>query len=65
MTFFTSRKNPIFFNHADDNTVTYSDKSLETTKEVLVDESIICIVWFKNSKMQDNPDKFQAIMIGL
>ena len=53
------------FNYADDNTVTYSDKSLETTKEVIVDESIICIDWFKNNKMQAHPDKFQAIMLGL
>ena len=54
-----------FFNYADDNTVTYSDKSLETTKEVIVDESIICIDWFKNNKIQAHPDKFQAIMLGL
>ena len=35
------------------------------TKDVLVDESIICIDWFKNNKMQANQDKFQAIMLGL
>ena len=62
--FYFKKKSKIF-NFADDNTVTYSDKSLETTKEVLVDESIICIDWFKNNKMQANPDKFQAIMLGL
>ena len=62
--FYFKKKSKIF-NYADDNTVTYSDKSLETTKEVLVDESIICIDWFKNNKMQANPDKFQAIMLGL
>ena len=33
-------------------------------KEVLVDESAICINWFRDNKMQANPDKFQAIMLG-
>ena len=37
---------------------------LDNTKEVLVDESITCIDWFRNNKMQANPDKFQAIMLG-
>ena len=41
------------------------NKSLETTEDILGDESIICINWFKNNKMQANPDKFQAIMPGL
>ena len=27
--------------------------------------SIICIDWFKNNKMQANPDKFQATMLGI
>ena len=33
-------------------------------KEVLVDESATCIEWFRNNKMQANPDKFQTIMLG-
>ena len=33
-------------------------------KEVLVDESATCIEWFRNNKMQANPDKFQASMLG-
>ena len=37
---------------------------LDTTKEVLVTESITCIDWFGNNKMQANPDKFQAVMFG-
>ena len=45
-------------------TVSYSDKCLDTTKEVLVTENIICTDWFGNNKMEANPDKFQAIMLG-
>ena len=48
----------------DDNTVSYSHKNLDILKEVLVDESATCIEWFRNNKMQANPDKFQAIMLG-
>ena len=62
---FYFKKKSKLYNYADDNTVSYSDKCLDTTKEVLVSESIICIDWFKENKMQANPDKFQAIMLGL
>ena len=61
---FYFKKKASIYNYADDNTVSYSDKSLDNTKEVLVDESITCIEWFRNNKMQANPDKFQAIMLG-
>ena len=37
------KKKASIYNYADDNTVSYSDKSLDNTKEVLVDESITCI----------------------
>ena len=50
--------------HADDNTISYSHKNLDIMKEVLVDESAICNDWFRDNKMQANPDKFQAIMLG-
>ena len=62
---FYFKKKSKLYNYADDNTVSYSDKCFETTKEVLVNESIICIDWFKENKMQANPDKFQAIMLGM
>ena len=62
---FYFKKKASLNNYADDNTVSYSDKCLETTKEVLVNESIICIDWFKNNKLQANPDKFQAMMLGI
>ena len=50
--------------YADDNTVTYSHKSLSTTKSVLESESTKAIKWFGDNKMQANPDKFQAIILG-
>ena len=64
MIYFILRKNPSIYNYADDNTVAYSHKNLDILKEVLVDESAICIEWFRNNQMQVNPDKFLAIMLG-
>ena len=61
--FYFKRKASIY-NYADDNTVSCSHKNLDIMREVLVDESAICIDWFRNNKMQANPDKFQAIMLG-
>ena len=52
------------YNYADDNTVLCNDKSIDTTTEVSVDKSITCIDWFRNNKMQANPDKIQAIILG-
>ena len=52
------------YNYADDTTVTYSHKSLSTTKSVLESESTKAIKWFGDNKMQANPDKFQAIIPG-
>ena len=64
MIYFILRKKTSIYNYADDNTVSYSHKNLDIMKEVLVDESAICIDWFRNNKMQANPDKFQAIKSG-
>ena len=61
---FYFKKKTSIYNYADDNTVSYSHKNLDILKEVLVDESAICIDWFRDNKMQANPDKFQAIMLG-
>ena len=61
---FYFKKKASIYNYADDNTVIYSHKNLDIVKEVLVDESAICIDWFRDNKMQANPDKFQAIMLG-
>ena len=64
MIYFILRKKTSIYNYADDNTVAYSHKNLDILKEVLVDESAICIEWFRNNQMQVNPDKFLAIMLG-
>ena len=60
--FYFKRKSSIY-NYADDSTVSYSDESLDTTKNVLVEKSVI--YWFKDNKMLANPDKFQAFVLGL
>ena len=57
-------KHSSIYNYADDNTLSYSHKCLSTTKSVLVSESTKAITWFGDNKMQANPDKFQAIMLG-
>ena len=61
---FYFKKKASIYNYADDNTVSYSHKTLDIMKEGLVDESAICTDWFGNNKMQANLDKFQAIMLG-
>ena len=48
----------------DDNTLSHSHKCLLITKSVLVSESTKAITWFGDNKMQENPNKFQAIMLG-
>ena len=53
------------YNYADDDTLSYSHKCLSKTKSVLVSESTKAISWFGDNKMQANPDKFQAIMLGV
>ena len=64
MTFFTFKKKSSIYNHADDNTLSYSNKVLQTTKLVLENESAEVIGWFEDNKMQANPDKFQVVIFG-
>ena len=61
--FYFLKKGSIY-NYATDETESYSNKYLYTTKDVLESESIICLDWFVNNKIRANPDKFQAIMLG-
>ena len=44
--------------------MSYSNKILQTTKVELENESTKVIGWFIDNKMQANPDKFQAIVLG-
>ena len=52
------------YNYADDNTLSKSDKSLDTVISALEYDSKSLISWFSFNKMQANPEKFQAIAIG-
>ena len=52
------------YNYADDNTVSYSHKDIETLKETLISECFKLLKWFVDNQMQANPEKFQAISVG-
>ena len=52
------------YNYADDNTVSYSHKDIETLKETLISECLKLLKWFVDNQMQANPEKFQAISVG-
>ena len=45
--------------------ITPSNKNMNVVKSTLEDESRILIDWFKSNQMQANPDKFQAISVGV
>ena len=51
------------YNYADDNTVSYSHKDVETLKETLISECLKLLKWFVDNQMQANPEKFQAISV--
>ena len=52
------------YNYADDNTVSYSHKDIETPKETIISECFKLLNWFVDNQMQANPEKFQAISVG-
>lgn len=58
-------KNGILYNYADDNTLSYSDTDINKVVEILEQESLNLIHWFSHNQMKANPDKFQALAIGL
>ena len=51
-------------NYADDNTLSYSHNNANTLKHHLQVDSVAILHWFKEKKMQANPDKFQATCFG-
>ena len=61
MIYFTLLNNP---HYADDNTLSFNHKNIETLQSVLETESNILIDWFEFNQMQANPDKFQSIAVG-
>ena len=52
------------YNYADDNTLSFIHRNLETLKSVLEEQSLVLIKWFTNNFMKANPSKFQAICVG-
>ena len=51
--------------YEDDNTVSYAPDNLLFLKDVLTIDSFILIEWIFDNHMQANPDKFQALALGL
>ena len=54
----------IIYNYANDYTVAYIHKDLNTLKLVLENKSLNLISWIEDNFMKANPDKFQAICAG-
>ena len=52
------------YNYADDNTLSYSHCNPETVAQILQQDCLSVLLWFKDNQMKANPDKFQAISFG-
>ena len=57
-------ENAELHNFTDDNTISYTEKSLEELIKSLTSESEKAVQWFKETMMIVNRDNFQAIIIG-
>ena len=57
-------KHSYLYNYADDNTLSFSSPDYDHLISVLEAESQVLIDWFKENKMQANPDKFQVLAVG-
>ena len=53
------------YNYADDNTLSFHSPDYNELISILQTESEILIDWFFSNQMKANPDKFQAVAIGL
>ena len=53
------------YNYADDNTVSYWHREVNTLKKTLEKDGLTLIDWFDFNQMQANPDKFQAVAVGV
>jgi hypothetical protein len=51
-------------NYADDNTLSYGHKSENLIRKILIEETNICLNWFKINCMAANPGKFQVMFLG-
>ena len=57
-------KNCSLYNYADDNSLCYSNKDLETVRCVLQEETLNIIDWFEANNVTANPSKFQCMTLG-
>ena len=53
------------YNYADDNTVSYWHREVNILKKTLEKDGLTLIDWFDSNQMQANPDKFQAVAVGV
>ena len=53
------------YNYADDNTVSYWHREVNILKKNFGKDGITLIDWFDYKQMQGNPDKFQAVAVGV
>ena len=51
-------------NFADDQTIYYHNKNLESVTNQLEEDIAIAITWFHNNSLVPNPDKFQLMILG-
>ena len=55
----------ILYNYADYNTLSFHSPDYDELISILQTESEILIDWFFSNQMKANPDKFQAVAVGL
>ena len=56
--------NSSLYNYADDNTLSYANRDIDTVISTLEKDSLALIEWFSSNQMKANPEKFQALAIG-
>ena len=64
MIFFTFWINPLSYNYADDNTLSYAHSNYDTLIHTLQQDCTSTLQWFNINQMKANPSKFQAISFG-
>ena len=53
------------YNYADDNTISRHGANIDIVKSLLEDATRTALRWFDVNETQANPDKFQALVLGL
>ena len=62
---FYAVNNSTIYNYADDNTLSYADYDIKNVIQNLESDSLKMLDWFDYNLMKANPDKFQALAIGI